>query len=196
MSDTKYKIYHGEFNSSISTRTDNQYSDIRLDEFKHYIKKNSCDIVHDVNHDIYCIYPSTNVNNSYLHGIAWSHIVYDYKNYIVTNQYCIDCEDCFNCINCDSCLHCKLCRQCVQCKNCDDCINSMYCSYCTKCDNSKHCIACKDSSNCMSCESVRNCVYCSNAIKSKLCTDSFNCFNCNSCNNVKHEFGHKVNEIV
>lgn len=194
MSLTTYKFYNGEFNSSVASRTDDQFSDIDANTFIHYIKKNGCDIVHDMNHCIYCIYPSTNFTRSYLHGMSWAYPVDDYKNHMVTNQYCIDCEYCSECINCDSCFRCKLCKHCTRCRHCNDCENSTECDLCTRCDNSKHCYSCRDCVNCMVCDSARKCSFCSNAIDSKSCDDSFNCCNCNSCKNVKHEFRTKKSE--
>ena len=193
---TTYKIYDGEFNSSIASRSDDQYSDIDVNTFRHYVTTNKCDVVHDMSHLIYCIYPSTNINRSYLHCISWAYPVNDYKDYMVTNQYCIDCEFCFDCISCESCTHCKLCKQCIKCQHCVDCENSKYCELCTKCDDSLNCHSCRNSVNCMSCNSIKNCSFCANAMSSKSCINSFNCFQCDSCKNIKHDIKHKNNYTI
>lgn len=136
-----YKIYTGEFNDPVSTRTNDKFKDLSFDEYHDYIKNYQCDSIYDAENQVKCIYPSS--NTATYKSIDYTNTAVDYKTYIVTNYNCNNCYFCDKCENCVNCLYCQTCENCdtaTRCSFCKGCTNTVLCLKCYDCDLCHHCL--------------------------------------------------------
>lgn len=173
----KYKLFIGNPEADVDTRTEANFKDLTEQEFIDTIHGTCCDIVLDLSvneYYLYRLFPSSNKTtitkemirlmscnlDAYITDlpISGSKKSIEFK---VTNKNCIDCDECFNC---DDCKYCKVCQHCKHCTSCE---------YCEQCNE---CIECKDCEDCQTCVRDNYCYSCSN------CNECNSCEDCNQCN--------------
>ena len=175
----KYKLFVGNPEADVNTRTEEDFKDLTEQEFITTIKEMCCDIVLDLSvndYYLYRLFPSSNKStitkemirlmscdpDAYITDlpISGSKKSIEFK---VTNKNCIDCDECFNCVDCrycKACQHCSHCTSCEYCEQCNECIECDECDDCQTCIRSNYCYDCSNCNECNSCEDCEQCNCC------------------------------------
>lgn len=174
-----YKLFVGNPEADVNTRTEADFKDLTEQEFINTANNTCCDIVLDLstnNYYLYRVFPSTNKTtisdeiiqamfhnqDSYISDLPIFGAVKSIT-YKITNKNCIDCDECIYCDNCKYCRACKDCKQCTTCEfceQCNECIECKDCERCQTCTRSSYCCDCTDCNTCNSCEDCYQCNYC------------------------------------
>lgn len=177
----KYKLFVGNSEADVNTRTEADFKDLTEQEFIATIKETCCDIVLDLSvndYYLYCLFPSSNEStitqemiqlmsfnkDAYITNlpISSSNGIIKYK---ITNKNCYNCDECYHCVDCKYCNACRYCNYCATCKfceKCDDCLACKDCEDCQSCIRSNYCYDCSACEQCDSCEDCNRCICCDN----------------------------------